>query len=70
MWFSSLSETEPYYAGIETPAATQPGMVSNCNKFAFIEVGTSCDAITSEHGITIKQFSIWNKGVGETYNSL
>ncbi|KAJ4007743.1 hypothetical protein NW766_009546 [Fusarium irregulare] len=56
--------------GIETPPAIQPGMVSNCNKFAFVEVGASCTAIASEYGITLAQFTTWNKGIGETCTSM
>ncbi|CAG1974669.1 unnamed protein product [Fusarium graminearum] len=56
--------------GVETPAAVQPGMVNNCNKFAFVELGGSCADIATKHGITLTQFTTWNKGVGTTCNSL
>ncbi|RFN43653.1 hypothetical protein FIE12Z_12119 [Fusarium flagelliforme] len=63
------SPTQPSN-GIKTPGATQPGVVSNCNKFAFVELGTDCGEIVSQHGITMTQFTTWNKGVGSTCTSM
>ncbi|OTA84782.1 carbohydrate-binding module family 50 protein [Hypoxylon sp. CO27-5] len=46
--------------GITTPTPTQPGMVSNCNKFDFVNKGDSCSAIASRNGITIANLIEWN----------
>ncbi|KAI9375023.1 hypothetical protein BJX61DRAFT_550312 [Aspergillus egyptiacus] len=41
-----------------------PGMVDDCDEFYFVEVGDSCAAIASEHGISQSQFRDWNPSVG------
>ncbi|KAH7248620.1 uncharacterized protein BKA55DRAFT_664171 [Fusarium redolens] len=46
--------------GVETPDPIQPDMVSNCNKFYFVELGDNCNAVSSKHGITLAQFTTWN----------
>lgn len=46
--------------GIATPTPTQPGMVSNCNKFDFVNTGDSCNAIASRNGITLANLIAWN----------
>ncbi|RYP41945.1 hypothetical protein DL768_010420 [Monosporascus sp. mg162] len=51
--------------GISTPTPTQPGMVSNCDKFDFVAKGTSCSDVLSRNKITIDQLYAWNKGVGK-----
>ncbi|RGP64274.1 hypothetical protein FSPOR_8094 [Fusarium sporotrichioides] len=63
------SPTQPSN-GIKTPGAIQPGMVSNCNKFAFVEMGANCADIATQYGITLTQFTTWNKGVGSACTSL
>ncbi|KAM7199498.1 hypothetical protein V8F20_005682 [Naviculisporaceae sp. PSN 640] len=51
--------------GIATPTPTQPpSIVSNCNKFYFVQQGTSCNAVLSANGITLAQLFAWNSGVG------
>ncbi|KLU90373.1 hypothetical protein MAPG_09335 [Magnaporthiopsis poae ATCC 64411] len=50
--------------GVATPTPTQPGMVSNCNKFAFVNPGDSCSAVLSNNKITLAQLYRWNSGVG------
>lgn len=46
--------------GITTPTPTQPGMVSNCNKFDFVATGDSCSTVAARNGITVDQLSEWN----------
>ncbi|KAI0838519.1 carbohydrate-binding module family 50 protein [Hypoxylon sp. FL0890] len=46
--------------GITTPTPSQPGMVSNCNKFDFVSTGDSCSTIAARNGITVAQLSEWN----------
>lgn len=46
--------------GVATPAPTQSGMVSNCNKFHFVEAGQTCSTIASSYGIGLRQFTEWN----------
>ena len=47
--------------GVTTPLPTQPGMVSNCNKFVKINAGDTCDSISfwnnAEGGQWVK---LWN----------
>ena len=50
--------------GITTPTPTQPGMVANCKKFAFVNPGSTCDSMASANRITLDQFVAWNTGVG------
>ncbi|KAL2757501.1 carbohydrate-binding module family 50 protein [Sodiomyces alcalophilus JCM 7366] len=50
--------------GISTPTPTQPGMVSNCNEFDFVEPGTGCADIALRNGISRTQFNAWNPSVG------
>lgn len=56
--------------GVQTPQPTQPGMVDNCEKFAFVNPGDSCSAIASRNGITPQQLAQWNTGVGDQCQSM
>ncbi|OJJ05263.1 hypothetical protein ASPVEDRAFT_95414, partial [Aspergillus versicolor CBS 583.65] len=60
----TATTTSPPGNGIATPTPTQPGMVDDCDDFYFVEVGDSCAAIASEHGISQAQFAEWNPSVG------
>lgn len=55
--------------GVATPTPTQPGMVSNCNKFDFVNSGDSCSAIATRNGISIADLIRWND-VGTDCTSL
>ncbi|CAA9966826.1 hypothetical protein PTMSG1_10185 [Pyrenophora teres f. maculata] len=50
--------------GVSTPLPTQPGMVTNCNKFHFINQGVSCSQVISYQKITRVDFVKWNPTVG------
>lgn len=50
--------------GITTPSPIQEGMVNNCNKFFFVEKGTSCSTVLSTNGLTIAQLYAMNPGIG------
>ncbi|KAJ3488729.1 hypothetical protein NLG97_g6143 [Lecanicillium saksenae] len=63
------SSTKPSN-GITTPTPTQPGMVDNCNKFYFVKNGESCEGITRANGISLTEFSSWNKDVGDKCDGL
>lgn len=56
--------------GITTPTPTQPGMVSNCNKFDFVESGTACSTILSRNSISLAQLYAWNSGVSSDCSGL
>jgi len=56
--------------GISTPVPTQPGMVSNCDRFYFVEVDDSCADIASRHSITLAQFITWNNVGGSSCSGL
>jgi hypothetical protein len=49
--------------GVQTPQPTQPGMVSNCNKFHYIAKGVSCTQVISYQKITQADFVKWNPTV-------
>lgn len=50
--------------GVSTPTPTQPGMVSNCKKFALVKKDDTCDKIVAAAKITLDNFVKWNTGVG------
>lgn len=50
--------------GITTPTPIQPGMVSNCNKFYWVNKGEGCDTVTKKNGIPINDFIVWNPKIG------
>ncbi|KAI1151806.1 hypothetical protein F4825DRAFT_451089 [Nemania diffusa] len=50
--------------GIATPTPIQPGMVSNCDVFYFVQSGDGCQVIADKNGITLAQFTTWNPQVG------
>jgi hypothetical protein len=52
--------------GVSTPLPTQPGMVSNCNKFHYIAKGVVCSQVISYQKITLDDFVKWNPTVGRT----
>lgn len=56
--------------GIATPTPTQDGMVSNCNKFHFVETGQSCQAILSLYSLSQATFFAWNPATGSTCSGL
>ncbi|KAF3174018.1 hypothetical protein TWF225_005766 [Orbilia oligospora] len=49
--------------GINTPIPTQPQMVSNCNKWYFVNSGDTCAVITSKTGATLAQLFAWNASI-------
>ena len=52
--------------GIVTPSPTQPPSITpDCNKFYFVNQGTSCSTVLSENGITLAQLFEWNSGVND-----
>ncbi|KAF2261556.1 hypothetical protein CC78DRAFT_470029 [Lojkania enalia] len=57
--------------GIATPQPTQPNMVSNCDKFHYVETGKdNCQSIATKYGITLDQFLNWNPSAGNTCGGL
>lgn len=56
--------------GIETPSPSQPNIVDDCDAFYLVQPDEGCDAIASKHGITVDQFTQWNRGVGNTCSGL
>lgn len=57
---TTTSTTTSAGNGISTPTPTQPGIVSNCNKFDFVNTGDGCAAIASRNGISIANLILWN----------
>jgi len=55
--------------GITTPTPAHPGMVSNCNKFAYVNPGDTCDGIGFWNGIGGQWVKLWN-GIEEACLSL
>ncbi|KAJ6789644.1 hypothetical protein PWT90_08276 [Aphanocladium album] len=62
---TSSTPTQPTGNGVSTPTPTQPGMVTNCNKFHYIWSGNTCDQITSYNQISQHDFATWNTNIGE-----
>ncbi|KAF2963952.1 hypothetical protein GQX73_g9614 [Xylaria multiplex] len=56
--------------GITTPTPTQPDMVSNCDKFYFVQPDEYCDDIAKKNGITSAEFLAWNPKVGTSCSGL
>lgn len=57
--------------GISTPLPTQPGMVTNCNKFYKVNSGDTCDAIAFFNGVSGTEWvKLWNPAVGPECKSL
>ncbi|KAH8708480.1 hypothetical protein GQ44DRAFT_763437 [Phaeosphaeriaceae sp. PMI808] len=61
---TAVSTTTSAGNGVTTPQPTQPGMVSNCAKFKFVEKGLGCSQVLSSSGITLEDFFKWNPSVG------
>ncbi|KAK4441909.1 hypothetical protein QBC34DRAFT_314201 [Podospora aff. communis PSN243] len=49
--------------GVATPTPTQPGMISNCDRFYFVTNGELCSTVLSKNGLTMAQFFALNPGV-------
>jgi hypothetical protein len=62
--------TPPQGNGITTPTPIQPGMVTNCNKFATIGPTTTCQGILDWNKITLADFFKWNPGVKRDYTGM
>ncbi|RYC65769.1 hypothetical protein CHU98_g428 [Xylaria longipes] len=52
--------------GVSTPSPVQTGIVSNCNKFYYVQSGDTCSMIVAMYGITLAQFYAWNPAVGSS----
>lgn len=68
--FIASSTTTTAGNGIQTPLPTQPGMVSNCNKFHYIAPGVVCSQVTSYQKISMADFIKWNPTVGSDCSSM
>ncbi|KAL2201647.1 putative LysM domain protein [Sarocladium strictum] len=55
---------------ITTPSPTQPGMVSNCNKFHLIKDTTTCQGIADYNKISLADFFKWNPSVNSGCTNL
>ncbi|KAK4120445.1 carbohydrate-binding module family 50 protein [Parathielavia appendiculata] len=53
---TSTSATNPN----NTPVPTQDGMVGNCNRFHFVQIGQTCATIAVLYSISVPQFIQWN----------
>ncbi|KAH6679949.1 LysM domain-containing protein [Plectosphaerella plurivora] len=49
--------------GIATPSPTQPGMVTNCNRFHFVKKDSSCSDVLTANSISLSQLFAWNPTV-------
>ncbi|KAI0106466.1 carbohydrate-binding module family 50 protein [Nemania sp. FL0031] len=56
--------------GISTPSPVQTGIVSNCNKFYYVQDGDTCSIIAAMYGIPLAQFYAWNPAAGSTCATL
>ncbi|KAK3324512.1 hypothetical protein B0T19DRAFT_464619 [Cercophora scortea] len=46
--------------GIATPTPFQPGMVTNCNAFYFVQPGDTCAGIAARYRLAPEQIVAWN----------
>jgi hypothetical protein len=56
--------------GVTTPLPTQPGMVSNCNRFYFVNPGDGCQNIATANGISVADFVKWNPTVEDNCSGM
>ncbi|GBF66700.1 LysM domain-containing protein [Trichophyton mentagrophytes] len=49
--------------GIQTPTPIQNGMVTNCNKFHFVETGNTCPVIQAKYKVTLADLVKWNPAI-------
>ncbi|KAH8168701.1 hypothetical protein LIA77_11965 [Sarocladium implicatum] len=56
--------------GIATPTPTQPGMVSNCNKFHLIKDTTTCQGIADYNKVSLSDVLKWNTGINKDCTNL
>lgn len=49
--------------GITTPLPTQPGMVSNCDAFEWVDAGETCASIAAARGASVPDLIRFNPGV-------
>ncbi|KAK4246408.1 carbohydrate-binding module family 50 protein [Corynascus novoguineensis] len=50
--------------GITTPTPVHPGMVNNCNKFAYVNPGDTCDELAALYHVSTANLVSWNAGIG------
>ncbi|CRK16642.1 hypothetical protein BN1723_003819 [Verticillium longisporum] len=48
----------------QTPAPTQPDLVSNCNNFHLVVAGERCSTISAKYNIPVAKFLQWNPKAG------
>ncbi|KAI0437595.1 hypothetical protein F4803DRAFT_555865 [Xylaria telfairii] len=51
-------------APVPPPGPTQPGIASNCSKYAAAVAGDTCSAFISRNGVTASKFYQWNPVLG------
>ncbi|KAF2030399.1 hypothetical protein EK21DRAFT_40677, partial [Setomelanomma holmii] len=56
--------------GISTPLPTQPEIVTNCDKFYFVESGDTCAIIAGKFGVPVAKIVAWNPSVGSSCGGL
>ncbi|KAM0664903.1 hypothetical protein ACQRIU_006287 [Beauveria bassiana] len=56
--------------GITTPVPVQPNLVSNCNKFYFVNKGDNCADITARYNLDLSDFLEWNPKAGNSCSGL
>ena len=53
-----------------TPTPTQSGMVSDCDKFYYVEPEDGCYNIATAEGIALSDFYAWNPAVKDDCSGL
>lgn len=67
---TTMSTTTKTGNSVTTPTPIQDKMVSNCNKFQFVEEKMTCQSILNQYKISLAQFYAWNPAVGSNCNNL
>ena len=56
--------------GVTTPTPIQTGMTTKCESFHLVASGDTCGAISSNAGISLNDFYLWNPAVGSSCSYL
>lgn len=63
---SAISTTGGATSAQSTPGLyTQPGIPTDCDKFAVARLGDTCDKTIAEYGLKAEDFYAWNPSLGE-----
>lgn len=68
--YTAPTTTAPPGNGITTPLPTQTGMVTNCDRFHYVEEGETCAVIAAIERVPVQKLIDWNPAVGSGCGSI